>query len=299
MHFYGPITPQNTGFLALQTVNNNHNEIKQLGFRIAATGSVNEINKSTQIVKKLKLVGTPLKIYKKTAFIKDMFSSNLEVAKFEGARIKTVSGIRGQIKKGLNKPEGAFRATFEDKILMSDIVFCRTWFKVDVTKFYAPVVNLLLPAGTKNAWQGMKTKGQLKRERNIQNEANNDAMYTAINRERKVFKPLVIPKELQKALPYRYKPKKQFIGGSNKVSEDRIAVIKSPYEQKVSNVMKMIKTNYANKNRTQKEAMVARSKAHRKEMNALEWKRLKRQKEVKKKICRQLSKMGNKKKPQM
>ncbi|KAL4718781.1 hypothetical protein ACJJTC_007798 [Scirpophaga incertulas] len=302
MHFFGPITPQNTGFLALQSVNNKTNEIKQMGFRIAATGSVNEINKSTQIVKKLKLVGTPLKIYKKTAFIKDMFTSTLEVAKFEGARIKTVSGIRGQIKKALNKPEGAFRATFEDKILMSDIIFCRTWYKVDVTKFYAPVVNLLLPINSKNAWQGMKTKGQLKRERNIKNEANTDSMYLDVNREPKVFKPLRIPKELQKGLPYRFKPKDKtttLSGKPNNKFKNRIAVVKSPYEQKVSNVMKMLKTNFDKKKETQKQATAERLKNHKKKLEEEEWRRIKRQKELKKKICRQLSKMGNKKRPQM
>lgn len=303
MHFHGPITPQNTGFLALQTVNNSSNEIKQLGFRIAATGSVNEINKSTQIVKKLKLVGTPLKIYKKTAFVKDMFNSTLEVAKFEGARIKTVSGIRGQIKKALNKPEGAFRATFEDKILMSDIVFCRTWFKVDVTRFYAPVVNLLLRLGAKNAWQGMKTKGQLKRENNIKSDANVDSSYTEIKRETKVFKPLVIPKALQKALPYKFKPKGKSATLSGKDPKDkfknRVAVVKSPHEQKVSNVMKMLKTNFEKKKELQKEATAERLKTHKKQQDVEEWRKLKRQKELKKKICRHLSKIGNKKKPQM
>lgn len=303
MHFYGPITPQNSGFLALQTVTNDPNDMKQLGFRIAATGSVNEINKSTQIVKKLKLVGTPIKIYKKTAFIKDMFNSTLEVAKFEGARIKTVSGIRGQIKKAMNKPEGGFRATFEDKIKMSDLVFCRTWFKVDVTRFYAPVVNLLMSAETKNAWQGMKTKGQLKRERNIKYDANSDSMYTDIQRQPAVFKPLFISKTLQKGLPYRFKPKSKITTLSGEApkdaSKDRVAVIKSPYEQKVTSVMKMLKTNFETKKQAQKQATKDRLKAHRRQMDAIEWRKLKRQKELKKKICRTLSKMGDKKKPQM
>lgn len=111
-------------------------------FRIAATGIVLELNKTFEVMKKLKLVGEPFKIFKNTAFIKGMFNSSLEVASYEGAQIRTVSGIRGQVKKALKEGQkGSFRATFEDKILMSDIVFCKTWYKMPLQKFYNPIVD--------------------------------------------------------------------------------------------------------------------------------------------------------------
>ncbi|XP_031620330.1 ribosome biogenesis protein BMS1 homolog isoform X2 [Contarinia nasturtii] len=291
MTFYGPITPQNTGFLAIQKIQQNTDQMRRIGFRIAATGCVTEVDKSTQIMKKLKLVGTPFKIFKKSAFIKGMFNSNLEVAKFEGAKIKTVSGIRGQIKKANQTPEGSYRATFEDKILLSDIVFCRTWFKVDVPKFYAPVTNLMLPPSEKNQWIGMKTVGELKREKNIKAKPNSDSLYTKIVRPPKQFYPLHIPRALQKSLPYKDRPKLGPVDPKKPIDSNRIAVIHSPHEQRVANMMKMIKTNFdAKKEKTKKETEM-RVKKFKDAKLADEMRRLKRQKELRKKICRTISRM--------
>lgn len=41
---------------------------------------------------------------------------------------------------------GSFRASFEDKPLLSDIVFLRAWIGVDLPRLYNPVTNLLGPA---------------------------------------------------------------------------------------------------------------------------------------------------------
>lgn len=279
--FWGPITPQGTGFLAVQSVSGTTPD-----FRIAATGVVLDLDKSITVVKKLKLTGFPFKIFKNTSFIKGMFNSQLEVAKFEGAAIRTVSGIRGQIKKALRAPAGAFRATFEDKLLMSDIVFVRTWYPVSIPKFYNPVTSLLKPAGEKDSWKGMRTTGQLRHDQGIKLKQNKDSLYKPIVREKRHFNKLHIPKALQKALPFKNKPKNLEKKGKTPKDQWRPAVIMEPHEKKISALLNALSTVNNYKIKKAKVKHRQQMKEYIKVKQKEEEQKLKRQKEAKKKIYR-------------
>ena len=261
---------------------------KQDNFKIVATGVIVELDKSTQIVKKLKLTGEPYKIFRKTAFIKGMFNTSLEVAKFEKAMIRTVSGIRGMIKKNLSEPDGAFRATFEDKIKMSDIVFVKTWFNVEVPKFYALVTNLLQSEDERSSWQGMRTVGEIKRAANIRNEVSQDSLYTEVKRGAREFQPLNIPKSLQASLPYSAKPKIQSEG--NKPSNDRVAVVLDHKERKIHNAFKMLEAIAGMKHKKDEEDKKKRIEKFIEKKRIVEEKKMKRQKEARKQISRMVSK---------
>ncbi|KAJ2452658.1 Glycoside hydrolase 2 (Mannanase, beta-galactosidase) [Coemansia sp. RSA 2424] len=230
---YGPFVQPGTGFCAYF--------LKRMhSFGIAATGTVLENSQSIDIVKKLKLTGYPDKIHKNTAYIKKMFNSPLEVAKFEGASVKTVSGIRGQVKKAAGSA-GMFRATFEDKIKISDIVFLRALHTIPIKKLYNPITSLL-------SVTYMRSIAEIRRSKNMAVPNKRDSHYKPIERVAKHFNPLQIPKSLQAELPFKSKPK--IIKTDNTTSR---AVVMDERDKKVSDLIGKINLLYKDKSKKKRE----------------------------------------------
>lgn len=266
--FFGPLIAPNTGFSCYQSFSS-----KNPGFRIAATGTVLNVDEATEIVKKLKLTGTPYKIFKNTAFIKDMFTTAVEIAKFEGASIKTVSGIRGQIKKALSKPEGHFRATFEDKILMSDIIFLRAWYPIRPPRFYNPVTNLI-------GWEGMRLTGEVRRDEGIPTPQQTNSQYKPVERATRHFNPLRVPRALAAELPY----KSQIVQTrpqSKQTYMQKRAVVVGGEEKKARDLMQKIMTLRNEKVAKRRVAKEEKRKEYRKKVEENAEKRGEREKKEK------------------
>lgn len=193
--FYGPISAPSTGIVLIRNWANN---VKN--FRISATGLVLDTSPDFKIVKKLKLIGEPTKIMKNTAFIKRMFTSDLEVSKCISAKIQTVSGIRGQIKKAVGK-DGTFRGTFEDRILMSDIVICKAWIKIEPKMFWNPLLDI-------PGWRRIRTQAEIRNDYQFPAPDSNKYDY-GLKQERQTrrFNPLKIPISIERELPFKSRPK--------------------------------------------------------------------------------------------
>ncbi|CAJ1010078.1 putative AARP2CN (NUC121) domain/40S ribosome biogenesis protein Tsr1 and BMS1 C-terminal [Leishmania naiffi] len=201
--FYAPVAPPNTGFLAIPV-----RDPRVSSFRIPCTGYTIGNDVSTPIVKKLKLTGTPAKVEKTTAFIKGMFSSDVEATKFIGAKLKAVSGIRGIIKSVMKGKQGLVRATFEDKLFPSDIVFIRAWKSVEPPRYCSMQRNLVDPE-----WVGMRSMRELRLDYNVPLPRNDDSEYTAIKRRHRVAEEdedltkqkVLLSRNLKLQLPYDMK----------------------------------------------------------------------------------------------
>ncbi|KAL9084550.1 MAG: hypothetical protein Q9159_005168 [Coniocarpon cinnabarinum] len=289
---YGPLVAPNTGFSCVQSFSQS-----TPGFRIAATGVVLNVDESTEIVKKLKLKGFPHKVFKNTAIIRDMFRSDLEIAKFKSGNLRTVSGVRGMVKgaAGRQFPEGYIRAGFEDKILKSDIVFLSSWATVRPREFYMPMTNLLTDASASKAstnsqdqqpdkteWQGMRTTGQVRAAFNLRTPQNHDSNYRPINRPDRHFNPLRVPRKLAQDLPFKsqittMKPQ------SGDTYLQRRAVVLGGEEKKARDLMQKLFTLRNEKVQKRKLAQEKRKELYRRRVaEGLEMKaaREKREKEV-------------------
>ncbi|CCW62306.1 unnamed protein product [Phytomonas sp. EM1] len=215
--FYAPVVPPNTGFLAIPV-----RDQRTPNFRISCSGYTVGNDDTSEITKKLKLTGTPAKIEKTTVFIKGMFGSEMEATKFVGAKLKAVSGVRGIIKSAPKGKQGMVRATFEDKIFPSDIVFIRAWKRVEPPKYCSIQRNLVDPN-----WVGMRTMRELRWDYGVPLKTNKDSEYREIKRRHRVVEEgedlnaqnVLLSRNMKMQLPYDMKEEFIPIKPTNELQE--------------------------------------------------------------------------------
>ncbi|RZC85257.1 hypothetical protein C5167_041439 [Papaver somniferum] len=152
--FWGPLAPPNTGLAVVQSLADNKH---RAAFRFLAKASVVDVNKAARIVKKIKRFGTPCKISQKTVFIKGMFKSDLEIANFKDAKLRTASGVSGKINEPAGEGlahglEGIAKCTFQRKIRKHDTVRMHVCRKVKVPRFFDPIMRG--PEPPDRIWEG-------------------------------------------------------------------------------------------------------------------------------------------------
>lgn len=281
--FWGPRVAPGAGVIMCQSLGR-----EKSSFRIAGTGVVTEIDSAFKVVKKLKLIGEPYKVFKNTAFVKSMFNSELEVSRYLGASLRTVSGIRGSIKKALSERSrgtaegmeegrrypGAFRATFEDKVLLSDIVFLRAWVPVQAQKFCSIATTLLdRDRARDGAWR-MRTTREIRQARSLPIPTRSDSIYNPIERTDPLFAKQKIPRALESALPYASKPKDFHKKKVVKVTSERKqttfqerAVVLEPEEKKQRKFVQGLHSIRSERDKKRKESKKKSREKRQKEMD--------------------------------
>ena len=154
-----------------------------------------------------------------------------------------------QVKKALKADDGSFRATFEDKLLRSDLVLLKAWAPVTIPTVYNPVTSLLVPHG--QGWLRMRTAGETRAALQLEVPLKKDALYKPIERKTRRFNALTVPKALQAALPFKSKPKldqKQ----ARKSLQARRAVVAEPEERRANTFMQQLHTMHNERERKRK-----------------------------------------------
>lgn len=157
------------------------------------------------------------------------------------------------------------------------------------------MTNLLLPEEEKLKWKGMRTLGQIKRDKGVKAEVNPDHLYTKVERQPKFFSDLQIPRNLQRDLPYTFKPKHLTTGGKKNKKMDRVAMVLEPSEKKIVNQMKVLRTLFQQKEAKQTAEKKKRVEVMIRKVQQVEERKFKKQKEARKIVARSLSKAEAKK----
>lgn len=189
-----------------------------------------------------------------------------------GAKVQTVSGIRGIIKKNLaltsKCPPGTVRVSFEDKIRYSDIVFCRCWAAVEPPKFCQTVTDLLLPQegpdGERRQWQGLRTMGQLRQDLGLAVPQRPDSAYRDVHRPLRAEAPFVIPPRLQSRLPFKDKPKRAAPTAPNAARE-----VPEAGEQRREELLKMLDAVATDAAQRRRKSNLARGRKYKREADEL------------------------------
>ncbi|KAL8275412.1 hypothetical protein Esti_000624 [Eimeria stiedai] len=288
-YIYAPALPPSTPFLAIRDTR------AIASHRIVASGVVLQTTPDPKVQKKLKLIGEAKKIFKNTAFIKGMFNSDLEVNRCIGAKVQTASGIRGQIKKALGS-DGTFRASFEDKILMSDLVICKAWIAISPLPFFNPVLDV---AG----WRRLRTQAEIRQAKDLPLPFKDDNLlpYGGHARVQRKFNPMKIPKQLALKLPFHARPKasfpetmlaplqaptsrlKKLKGKKLQDEKDMQKPVVSAYDKRVAALLQRLQTIRNAREKQRKEKQQEKLKAKRKVSAKVEAERKQKQQQIRKK----------------
>jgi ribosome biogenesis protein BMS1 len=168
------------------------------------------------------------------------------------------------VKRALKANDGSFRATFEDKLLRSDLILLKAWVPVPQPTLYNPITNLLVPHG--KGYARMRSAAEVRAELGVAPPVAKDSLYKPVERVTRRFNKLAVPKALQAALPFKSKPKQDVKLAKKKVKKSSHravrAVVAEPEERAAGTFMQQLHTMYNERERKRKRAADTRRAAH-------------------------------------